>query len=520
MYIFFLDKNPYEQSKQSNKCDDYDAANNIMHEWCIFEADGVVVVPPDSSCECSEKPTATHTIALEHIPDEISNADTDDVSDEALTSVDVDKRQPNTKCQCNEPNQLINEKTNDDGSICTVNDQIEREFTAALLTETDADDVAATHTDEQLNRTTHTIDEPIQSMASVSIHTQVDNVSSGIEIQNELQKSILVKNESSNGTNEIPLQENPKYTSLVMITQDPESPSTFYSNADNLPSNTVNGEFNSRHKFVDKQLRRNDEYGESSLADYFTQSLEDSLDRMEAPSATSTTKTPSKIPKRRPVVTNHHTDEIGQHSRSGAMSTESQYFSDKDASIMAVQNCYSVDITEDGLADDDSWVDSADESEVELAEEVPMCTAIDVDRLSIDFTLHTIVEESCEESEVETNEDQSGIEHDAPASKLEQYYFFGLADGKTSNQNGDESISDTSSVQSESMDTTNIIGVGGNDIAPIADNVEIMSSQLEKYFMSTFLIPQNKVASVCKDMLIFSTLLALHFFNDYFLALM
>ncbi|XP_052859648.1 uncharacterized protein LOC128266899 [Anopheles cruzii] len=136
---------------------------------------------------------------------------------------------------------------------------------------------------------------------------------------------------------------------------------------------------------------------------------------------------------------------------------------------------------EDGLADDDSWVEEISQDEEEFA---TTTTATDSDlddsseemsfggsggcndreeelrgynRTAIDFTLHTIVEESCEESEIESRGSSavrrrvrrgeygrgehgggsgSAPEDDVPepahrlsASELEKYFFYGLGGG-------------------------------------------------------------------------------------------
>ncbi|XP_053666608.1 uncharacterized protein LOC128715721 [Anopheles marshallii] len=126
---------------------------------------------------------------------------------------------------------------------------------------------------------------------------------------------------------------------------------------------------------------------------------------------------------------------------------------------------------EDGLADDDSWVEEISQDEEEFA----TTTATDSDledsseemsfsndreeelrgynRTAIDFTLHTIVEESCEDSEIESRgsdvlgrrrgrrggrgDHGSEVGHDGDdeprdgahrlsASELEKYFFYGL----------------------------------------------------------------------------------------------
>lgn len=146
---------------------------------------------------------------------------------------------------------------------------------------------------------------------------------------------------------------------------------------------------------------------------------------------------------------------------------------------------------EEGLADDDSWVedvshnedeatspsdtDSGDEASLPLrGEEFAYC------RRSIDFTLHTIVEESCEESETEqTIKKQRPIS----ATELEKYFFFGLGDGRNIREDED-AVSETSSVCSEGGES--IVG-SDQPTKKSGENEELMSSRLETYFLSEFM---------------------------------
>lgn len=145
---------------------------------------------------------------------------------------------------------------------------------------------------------------------------------------------------------------------------------------------------------------------------------------------------------------------------------------------------------EDGLADDDSWIEdvSQDEDEFSTVTESDSCEEFIVDReeelrgynrTSIDFTLHTIIEESCEESEVDTPKRAS-------ASDLEKYFFFGLGDPGTSVTttttvgSKNESYSETSSICSEGIDS---LDHTENDIQCMG----LSSSRLEKYFLSGFM---------------------------------
>lgn len=157
---------------------------------------------------------------------------------------------------------------------------------------------------------------------------------------------------------------------------------------------------------------------------------------------------------------------------------------------------------EDGLADDDSWVEDVSQqdseefatetgSDFDSSDEMTL-TAMDreeelrgYNRVSIDFTLHTIVEESCEESEYEACERKS---QRISASELEKYFFFGLGDGDPTNSvtkscgDNNESPSETSSVCSEGLDSLN----GPDETLKKADET-LASSRLEKYFLSGFM---------------------------------
>lgn len=158
---------------------------------------------------------------------------------------------------------------------------------------------------------------------------------------------------------------------------------------------------------------------------------------------------------------------------------------------------------EDGLADDDSWVEDVSQhdseeimmesgSEYDSSEELIVQSAADreeelrgYNRVSIDFTLHTIVEESCEESEQESIEPQR-----VSASELEKYFFFGLGEGAlplSYNKSlrhydeQEESHSETSSICSEGLNSSNE--------HEKFDETEstLTSSRLEKYFLSGFM---------------------------------
>ncbi|XP_043514593.1 uncharacterized protein LOC122531077 isoform X4 [Frieseomelitta varia] len=170
-------------------------------------------------------------------------------------------------------------------------------------------------------------------------------------------------------------------------------------------------------------------------------------------------------------------------------------------------------ILEEGLADDDSWVEEVSHDEDEpgattATEESSEDEANNLGdreeelrgyhRQAIDFTLHTIVEESCEESEAEPSlaaGSPSKKQRPPSASELEKYFFFGLGgDGNNSSMGSREvdSLSETSSIYSEGLESL------GQDEAPGNGEIRnqersnsgegfLNSSRLEKYFLSEFL---------------------------------
>ena len=78
-------------------------------------------------------------------------------------------------------------------------------------------------------------------------------------------------------------------------------------------------------------------------------------------------------------------------------------------------------------------------------------------RAAIDFTLHTIVEESCEESEVETEKNRQ--------TELEKYFVYniGLGDGTNDDQREVDTMSETSSIYSEGLES-----LGGGNGEPVS----------------------------------------------------
>lgn len=156
-------------------------------------------------------------------------------------------------------------------------------------------------------------------------------------------------------------------------------------------------------------------------------------------------------------------------------------------------------ILEEGLADDDSWVEevSHDEDEQSATTATEESSEDEANNLgdreeelrgyhrqAIDFTLHTIVEESCEESEAEPNFVSNHKKQRPPsASELEKYFFFGLGgDGNISCGSREvDSLSETSSIHSEGLESL------GQEEAIEKSGESLNSSRLEKYFLSEFL---------------------------------
>lgn len=170
-------------------------------------------------------------------------------------------------------------------------------------------------------------------------------------------------------------------------------------------------------------------------------------------------------------------------------------------------------ILEEGLADDDSWVEEVSHDEDEPTEGATTATEESSEdeannfgdreeelrgyrRQAIDFTLHTIVEESCEESETEpslTTGSPSKKPRPPSASELEKYFFFGLGgDGNNSSMGSREvdSLSETSSIYSEGLESLGQDETNGisqtQDRSNTSDNF-LNSSRLEKYYLSEFL---------------------------------
>lgn len=131
---------------------------------------------------------------------------------------------------------------------------------------------------------------------------------------------------------------------------------------------------------------------------------------------------------------------------------------------------------EEGLADDDSWVEDLDrddfKNESSEGEEMSFEEEPDFRRSVLDFTLHTIMEESCEESEVESDRNNQ--------TELEKY-FFGLCNEKDQESSrSTDAFSETSSILSEGLES--IVSIEPQQVA-----TEMAGSRLERYFLSEFM---------------------------------
>ncbi|XP_063360558.1 uncharacterized protein LOC134649650 [Cydia amplana] len=199
-------------------------------------------------------------------------------------------------------------------------------------------------------------------------------------------------------------------------------------------------------------------------------------------------------------ITVHHTNSVNETNpdASSQQNDNDERMSDDEApqpsgGVTVVSNADTLSAVvclEEGLADDDSWVEdvSHDEDEVtspsdsDSGDEATLPTRgeeFSYCRRSLDFTLHTIVEESCEESESEHT-----VKKPRPisATELEKYFFFGLGDGRNI-RDDEEPMSETSSVCSEGAESI----VDNEQPERSGDNDELVSSRLEKYFLSGFM---------------------------------
>lgn len=112
---------------------------------------------------------------------------------------------------------------------------------------------------------------------------------------------------------------------------------------------------------------------------------------------------------------------------------------------------------------------------------------------AIDFTLHTILEESCEESDGEKKSLSGDRSRNKETSELEKYFTQGLGAGgggqeeskRRSYANEESEYSDTFSETSSSIYSEGMEPSGGEEEE--VDPVDLASSRLEKYFRTNFL---------------------------------
>lgn len=276
-----------------------------------------------------------------------------------------------------------------------------------------------------------------------------------------------------------------RYTSLVMITQEPPLPQVSVVPSDTTTIVPSDSDVIVRHTNWQNLPDDPEDVVESGLAGYFAVALEKPTTERGTP--------------RKPVLVTK-TDE----TVTVVTTPDTLLLADSDPGVTVVtggDTLSAVVCLEDGLADDDSWVEDISYDEDEFAtttatdsssgEEVTLSTTV-VDheeelrgyhRSAIDFTLHTIVEESCEESEVEQS--QPSKPRPTSATDLEKYFFFRLGDGTVPNAtNREDAFSETSSIYSEGMDS---LGTPDDVTNENVDPAELASSRLEKYFLSGFM---------------------------------
>lgn len=297
-----------------------------------------------------------------------------------------------------------------------------------------------------------------------------------------------------------------RYTSLVMITQEP-APS--YQQVSVVTSDTTtlvpDNDVIVRHTNWQNEKKENSDeksLGEQ-LQNYFNLNVENSLVPPSSP------KEKIVVPVNPVQIAREDKEDVTVIATADTLLlADNQHIQQAGENVTVITGADTLSAVvclEEGLADDDSWVEnlSHDEDEFDSStpsddsssgEEVMTCSAaIDHEdelrgyrRSAIDFTLHTIVEESCEESEVEQfQSNRKG--RPTSATDLEKYFFFGLGDGAISNinSNREDAFSETSSIYSEGMDS-----LGGTDDVPQnegTDPAELASSRLEKYFLSGFM---------------------------------
>lgn len=158
-------------------------------------------------------------------------------------------------------------------------------------------------------------------------------------------------------------------------------------------------------------------------------------------------------------------------------------------------------ILEEGLADDDSWVEETSHDEDEQSATTATEESSEDEagnnlgdreeelrgyhRQAIDFTLHTIVEESCEESEAEnTNANWRRRLAFSSTPDLDKYFLFGLGAENNANDNSSrelDSLSESSSIFSEGLDS-----LTREDTTQNATQEKSSGERSEKHYFNEF----------------------------------
>lgn len=427
----------------------------------------------------------------------------DETSFVVATALESHAHAPNSaKHESDDRSRLAEENAENKQIVAVSSERIEAEPSHTNDHENDDDDDDDTADDDgDANGSDHAAYAPQPGVVEQVANDSDDNSDTSSSVNDEHLSSADGGGSASSQT---------KFTSLVMITQQYiREPAATAAQVNIVPSDTTHivsepdTEDDSDSITVRHTNRVSDsEYDSNSLSGYFDHDLSSYFTRsLEADESTP-------ITRRRPIVTNHvnnddDTKNDSDHFYYGTAPTRNVK-SDSDASksddvtvVTGTDTLSAVVCLEDGLADDDSWVEEGSavdeeefvttgtDSDVESAEELTLCAAIDreeelrgYNRASIDFTLHTIVEESCEESELDTSDERKNR---VSASELEKYFFFGLGNGRppmaTDSSVRDDSVSETSSLCSDGMDS-NFDPENTSDLA---------SSRLEKYFLTTFM---------------------------------
>jgi hypothetical protein len=362
-------------------------------------------------------------------------------------------------------------------------------------------------------------DSTVQQQSTVYVQQNVND-----EIAQELLNGSVLS-QRSNGTDG-----NGKFTSLIMITQDNSNfamdtdPQVSVTTTDTTKIITA-GESSSRDSIVvqHRNWQPRDLSSVKSKIGFYEQNINKVKENLNVKvKSVSVGGSDADGENSLKVEKNYSENEIESNDSNKEVSQSSE--NGDDVTVITGQKTLSAVIClEDGLADDDSWVEEMSQnddeefpstetgSDFDSSDEMSLSySGVDreeelrgYNRVSIDFTLHTIVEESCEESEYEQSDRKS---QRISASELEKYFFFGLggevgvASGSSSStqsnvvnnnhlkmmsEEHEESPSETSSVCSEGLDSLNTADENANSCGTLA------SSRLEKYFLTGFMGFQN-----------------------------